>query len=418
MSLLIRDIQVDRDVTQIYVEGNRIVEIGKKREADTVIDGKGKVALPGLVNLHTHAAMTLFRGWGDDLDLSTWLETKIWPAEAHLTPDDVYWGTKLACLEMIKTGTTTFNDMYFHMDAAAKAVKEMGLRAFLAEGIVDLNDPERAAKQLQTAEAVNRRIEAMKTDRITPVLGPHAIYSVSKDTLVRIRELADKTGSLIHVHLSETKREVDDCLVETGMRPAKYLDSIGFLAKDVIAAHGCWLDPSEIDLLAHTGTRVAHCPISNMKLSVGQTMPYAALKEAAVVMGLGTDGAASNNNLDMFETMKVAALLQKYAHRDPTVLRALEAFELATLGGARALGIDAGILGADRLADIIIVDPRRPELTPRHDDVSNWVYSAHGNAVDTVICDGVVLMRGRRVRGEAEILEKASAVARDLVSRG
>src|SRR3989441_5371 len=418
MSVLIRDVQIDRDVTQIYIEDNRIVEIGKKREADTVIDGKGKVALPGLVNLHTHAAMTLFRGWGDDLDLSTWLETKIWPAEAHLTPDDVYWGTKLACLEMIKTGTTTFNDMYFHMDAAAKAVKEMGLRAFLAEGIVDLNDPERAAKQLQTAEAVNRRIEAMKTDRITPVLGPHAIYSVSKDTLIRIRELADKTGSLIHVHLSETKREVDDCLVETGMRPAKYLDSIGFLAKDVIAAHGCWLDPSQIDLLAHTGTRVAHCPTSNMKLSVGQTMPYAALKEAAVVMGLGTDGAASNNNLDMFETMKVAALLQKYAHRDPTVLRALEAFELATLGGARALGIDAGILGADRLADLIIVDPRRPELTPRHDDVSNWVYSAHGNAVDTVICDGVVLMRGRRVRGEAESLEKATAVARDLVSRG
>src|SRR5439155_1357143 len=188
MSLLIRDVQIDRDVTQIYIEGNRIVEIGKKREADTVIDGKGKIALPGFVNLHTHAAMTLFRGWGDDLDLSTWLETKIWPAEARLTPDDVYWGTKLACLEMVKTGTTTFNDMYFHMDAAAKAVKEMGLRAFLAEGIVDLNDPERAAKQLQTAEAVNRQIEAMKTDRITPVLGPHAIYSVSKDTLIRIRE--------------------------------------------------------------------------------------------------------------------------------------------------------------------------------------------------------------------------------------
>jgi 5-methylthioadenosine/S-adenosylhomocysteine deaminase len=155
-----------------------------------------------------------------------------------------------------------------------------------------------------------------------------------------------------------------------------------------------------------------------MKLSVGQTMPYAALKEAGVVMGLGTDGPASNNNLDMFETMKVAALLQKYAYRDPTVLRALEAFELATLGGARVLGIDAGLLGADRIADIILVDPRRPELTPRHDDVSNWVYSAHGNAVDTVICDGVMLMRGRRVRGEAEILEKASAVARDLVSRG
>src|SRR2546430_152757 len=310
MSILIRDVQVEGDVTQVYIEGNRIVEIGKKREADTVIDGKGKIALPGFVNLHTHAAMTLFRGWGDDLELSTWLETKIWPAEARLTPDDVYWGTKLASLEMIKTGTTTFNDMYFHMDGAARAVKEMGLRAFLAEGIVDLNDAERAAKQLRTADEVNRRIEALKTDRITPVLGPHAIYTVSKDSLLRIREIADKTGSLIHIHLSETKREVDDC-----------------------------------------------------------------------------------------------------------VMPAIEAFQLANFGGARALGVDAGLIGVDRLADIILVDPRRPELTPRHDDISNWVYSAHGNIVDTTICDGVVLMRGRRVRGEAEILEKAAGVARDLVSR-
>src|SRR3989449_998944 len=254
MSILIRDVQVEGDVTQVYIEGNRIVEIGRKREADTVIDGKGKIALPG----------------------------------------------------------------------------------FLAEGIVALSDSERAAKQFRAAEEVNRRIEAMKTDRITPVLGPHAIYTVSKDSLLRIRELADKTGSLIHIHLSETKREVDDCLTETGARPAKYLDGLGFLAKDVIAAHGCWLDPSEIELLARTGTRVAHCPISNMKLSTGQVMPYAAMKEAAVVMGLGTDGAASNNNLDMFETMKVAALLQKFAHRDPTVLPSLEAFQLATTGCARA----------------------------------------------------------------------------------
>jgi len=417
MSILIKDIQVEGDVTQVYIEGNRIAEIGKRREADTVIDGRGKVALPGFVNLHTHAAMTLFRGWGDDLNLTTWLETKIRPVEAELRPEDVYWGTKLACLEMIKSGTTTFNDMYFHMDQAAKAVREMGLRAFLAEGIVDLNDPERAVKQLRTAEDVNRRIEAMKTDRITPVFGPHAIYTVSKDSLLRIRELADKKGSLIHLHLSETKREVDDCVVETGMRPAKYLDSLGFLTKDVIAAHGCWLDPSEIEILAHTGTKVAHCPISNMKLSTGAAMPYPALREAAVVMGLGTDGAGSNNSLDMFETMKVAALLQKFATGDPRVLPATEAFELANLGGARALGIDAGIIGVDRLADLILIDPVRPELTPRHNDVSNWVYSAHGNIVDTTICDGVVLMRGRRVKGEAEILERAANVARDLVTR-
>ncbi|HYY47472.1 MAG TPA: amidohydrolase [Thermoplasmata archaeon] len=418
MSILIRDVEVEGETTQVYIEGNRIAEIGKKREADIVIDGRGKIALPGFVNLHTHTAMTLFRGWGDDLDLSTWLETRIWPAEAKLTPDDVYWGAKLACLEMIKGGITTFNDMYFHMDQVAKATRELGLRGFLAEGIVDLNDPERAAKQIRDAEEVNRRIEAMKVDRLTPVWGPHAIYTVSKDSLLRIRELADKRGSLIHLHLSETKREVDECVVETGMRPAKYLDSLGFLAKDVIAAHGCWLDPSEIEILAHTGAKVAHCPISNMKLATGAAMPYAALREAGVVLGLGTDSAASNNRLDMFETMKVAALLQKFATGDPKALPATEAFEMASLGGAKALGLDAGVLGVDRLADLILVDPRRPELTPRHSDVSNFVYAAHANAVDTTICDGVVLMRNRRVKGEAEILERAAQVARDLVTRG
>jgi 5-methylthioadenosine/S-adenosylhomocysteine deaminase len=417
MSLLIRDVQVGKEVTHVYIEGRRIAEIGKKREADVVIDGRGKLALPGFVNLHTHAAMTLFRGWADDLDLSTWLETKIWPAEAKLTPEDVYWGTKLACLEMIKSGTTTFNDMYFHMDQAAKAVKDMGLRAFLSEGIVDLNDPERAAKQLRTAEEANRRIEALKTDRITPVFGPHAIYTVSKDSLLRIRELADKRRALIHLHLSETKREVDECLAQTGMRPTKYLESLGFLGKDVIAAHGCWLDRSEIEVFARTGAKVAHCPISNMKLATGAAMPYSALKAAGVGMGLGTDGAASNNSLDMFETMKAGALLQKFAHGDPRALPATEAFGLATLGGAQALGIDAGIVARDRLADLVLVDPRRPELTPRHDDISNWVYSAHGNVVDTVICDGVVLMENRRVKGEAEIMERAGDAARNLVTR-
>src|SRR2546428_8188915 len=193
MSILIRDVQVEGDVTQVYIEGNRIVEIGRKREADTVVDGKGKIALPGFVNLHTHAAMPLFRGWSDAFNLSRWLRTKIWPAEAKLTADDVYWGTKLACLEMIKTGTTTFNDMYFHMDAAAKAVKEMGLRAFLAEGIVDLNDSERAAKQFRTAEQTNRPIEATETEPITSALALHGIYTGLKDPLLRILQLADKT---------------------------------------------------------------------------------------------------------------------------------------------------------------------------------------------------------------------------------
>ncbi len=417
MSVLIRDVELDGQITQIYIEDNRITEIGKKREADVVLEGKGKIALPGLVNLHTHSPMVLLRGFGDDLALQQWLETKIWPQEAKLTPEDIYWGAKLACLEMIKSGTTTFLDMYFHMDQVGRAAKEMGLRAFLAEGIIDLGIPSRADEQFKAADEANRRIEALRSSRVTPVLGPHAIYTVSEASLLRVRELADKKGYLIQIHLSETRREVEDCLAAHGARPAAYLDKIGFLAKDVIAAHGCWLDPPEIEILARTGTKVAHCPTSNMKLANGQAMPYAAMKESGVVMGVGTDGAASNNNLDMFEAMKMATLLQKFAHRDPSVLPASEAFQLATLGGAQALGVDAGLVQPERIADLILVDPRRPELTPRHDDVSNWVYAAKGDCVDTVLCDGQVVMKGRRVKGEAEILEKAAQVARDLVTR-
>ena len=417
VSVLVRDVELDGQVTQIYIEGDRIAEIGKKREADVVVEGKGKVALPGMVNLHTHSPMTLFRGLGDDMVLQRWLETTIWPQEAKLRPEDIYWGAKLACLEMIKSGTTTFLDMYFHMDQVGKAVKEMGLRAYLAEGIIDLGVPSRAEAQLKAADEANRKIEALRSPRIVPVLGPHAIFTVSEPTLLRIREIADKKGYRIHIHLSETKREVDDCVALHAARPAAYLEKLGFLSRDVIVAHGCWLDPAEIEILAHTGTKVAHCPTSNMKLASGQAMPYAAMKEAGVVMGLGTDGAASNNNLDMFEAMKFAALFQKFAHRDPAVLPAREAFQMATLGGAQALGVDAGLIQPERLADLVLVDPRRPDLTPRHEDMSNWVFAAHGNCVDTVICDGQVIMKGRRVKGEAEILEKSAQVARELIAR-
>ena len=421
MSVLLKDVTLAGDVlgnvTNLYIEGDRIAEIGPKREAETVVDGKGKIALPGLVNLHTHASMTLFRGFGDDMKLQDWLETRIWPKEAKLTPDDIYWGAKLACLEMIKTGTTTFNDMYFQMDQVAKATKEMGLRAFLGEGLIDFNDAAAGQEMLKKVQGVNRKIEALKTARIVPVLAPHAIYTVSKDTLVAMKELADKKGYLLHTHLSETLREVEDCLAKHAMRPAQYLDSLGALVRGVLLAHGCWLDPAEIETIARAGSKIAHCPVSNMKLASGQAMPYAALKEAGVVMGLATDGAASNNSLDMFETMKFAGLLQKFAHNDPTVLPADEAFQMATLGGARALGIDAGLLEVGRLADVILVDPRRAGMTPRHDDLSNVVYAAHGDCVDTVVCDGQVLMKGRRVKGEAEILEKAAAVARDVVTR-
>ena len=333
-----------------------------------------------------------------------------------MEPDDVYWGTKLACLEMIRGGTTCFNDMYFHMDRAAQAVKEMGLRAVLSEGFIDHRDSGVGQELLKKHRTMIKKIEAIGTDRIRPALGPHTMYTVSRESLQALREMSDERGYLIHFHLSETRREVEDCMIEQGTRPVEYLDSIGFLSRQLLAAHCCWLEPQEIDLLARAGVRVSHCPVSNMKLAAG-AMPYKAMREAGVLTSLGTDGAASNNNLDMLESMKFAALLQKFTSNDPTVATAAQVFEMGTLGGARALGIDAGLLAENRLADIALIDLKRPELNPLHDLISALVYSAHGNVVDTVICDGQVLMKGRKVPGEAEIVRKAADIGRDLVAR-
>ncbi len=419
MSILIKDVQLEGQVTSIYIEGDRIAAIGEKArvEADTVLDGKGKAAVPGFVNTHTHAAMTLLRSYADDVPLQTWLEKAIWPREAKIEPEDIYWGTKLACLEMIKGGTTCFNDMYFHMDQAARAVKEMGLRAVLSEGFIDMRDPDLGQQLLKKQQTILKKIEGVGTDRVKAALGPHALYTVSRESLQAMKDLSDKKGYLIHLHLAETRREVEDCVTEQGMRPVRYLDSIGFLSRQLLAAHGCWLEPEEIDLLARAGAKVSHCPTSNMKLATGRAMPLKALREAGVLVSLGTDGPASNNNLDMLESMKFAALLQKFASDDPTVATAAQVFEMATLGGARALGVDAGLLEEGRLADIALIDLRRPELNPAHDLKSLLVYSAHGNVVDTVICDGQVLMKGRKVPGEAEIVRKAAEAGRALVSR-
>lgn len=239
MSILIKDVLVADRVTSIYIDGNRIASIGGKGEADVVIDGRNKVALPGFVNTHTHAAMTLLRSYADDLPLQTWLEKSIWPREAKIEPEDIYWGTKLACLEMIKGGTTTFNDMYFHMGQAARAVKEMGLRAVLSEGFIDMRDADLGQQVLKKQRSVMKEIEGIGTDRVRAALGPHSLYTVSKESLLALKELSDEKGYLIHLHLSETKREVEDSVTELGMRPVKFLDSIGFLSRNLLAAHCC-----------------------------------------------------------------------------------------------------------------------------------------------------------------------------------
>ncbi len=417
MSILIEDVLLEGETTSVYVEGDRISEVGRKVEADTVIDGRRKALLPGLVNAHTHAAMTLFRSYADDMKLQEWLETRIWPAEAELTPEDVYWGTKLACLEMIKSGTTCFNDMYFHMDLAAKAVEEMGLRAVLSEGFIDLMDRDLGEENLKKTRAVTDKITALRCPRIIPAWGPHAIYTVSTDSLKALKQLSDETGYLLHMHLSETRDEVEDCKAEFGNPPARYLEEIGFLGDRCVFAHCVWLDSTEIPILAGHGAKVVHNPVSNMKLAVGKAMPYDELLRAGVQLSLGTDGAASNNNLDMFQTLKFAALLQKFAANSQTIATAREVWDLGTSGGARALGLAGGKVEVGAPADLIIVDLRKVSMVPDHNLHSNLVYAASGDCVDTTICDGRVLMLNREAAGEEEIIDKASSAARDIARR-
>jgi 5-methylthioadenosine/S-adenosylhomocysteine deaminase len=418
VSLAIHDALLpDGREASVYVEDDRIVEIGRRREADVTIDGRGKALLPGLVNTHTHAAMALLRGYADDMALQDWLTEKIWPAEAKLTPDAIYWGTKLACLEMIKTGTTCFNDMYFHMDRAAQAVHEMGLRAYLSEGFIDLLDAARGETLLKENERILNRIAAFGSKRVVPAVGPHAIYTVSKESLRALKDLADARGCVYHIHVGETSQEVEDSKDDHGKSPVQLLDSLGVLGPNVVAAHAVWLDDADIRTFAERGVKVAHCPVSNMKLAVSRAMPLDVMRAAGLTVSLGTDGPASNNNLDMFQTMKAAALLHKFATGEPTTATARTIFDLATVGGARALGFPGGEVAVGKIADLILLDLERPELTPRHDLVSNVVYAATGSCVDTVICDGRVIMEHREVPGEREILGHAAKIARELFGR-
>ncbi len=414
MSILIENGRVNGKKANLYIEGNEISEIGGPHvEADYVIDGSQMAALPGLVNTHTHAAMTLLRGYADDMELKTWLERHIWPVEAKLTEEHVFWGTKLACLEMIKSGTTCFNDMYWHLEGAYKAAEESGLRAFLSSVFIDMFDQDCAKKQRLDVE---KSLKKHGTgSRVRLALGPHAVYTVSEESLVWAREFSEKHNLPIHFHLGETRQEVDDCVKKHGKRPVEYLEEMGFLCENLIAAHCVWLTKKEMNLLAKNKVKVSHCPVSNMKLASG-TMDYKALREAGITVSLGTDGCASNNNLDMFESMKAAALAQKVAYMDPTRLTAGQAFEMATSEGAKTLGLQCGLIREGALADIALVNLKRPELTPSHNLVSDIVYSANGGCVDTVICDGRILMENGMVEGEMEIVDNARQAARQLVS--
>ena len=389
----------------VLIRDGKIKDIGKSLadSADVQVDGAGKIVLPGLINTHTHLSMVLFRGYADDMQLQDWLQKKIWPLEGRLTGEACYHGGLLGCAEMIMSGTTTFMDMYFHLEDVARAVDESGLRAFLSYGIIDLFDPAKAKAEQEKSRQLFEFFRKLGNSRIQFALGPHAPYTCSADTLLWAKEFAEKNGLIFHIHIAETRKEQADSQQQHGARVVEYLDKIGTLGDRMLGAHCVWLTKSEIALLAKAGVSVAHCPVSNMKLASGGVAPLPEMFDAGIAVGLGTDGAASNNSLDMFETMKVCALLHK-AHRwDPTVLNAQKVLDLATIEGARALRVqdEIGSIETGKRADIIMLDGNMPNLNPVHGKetvVSDLVYSASAANVTTTIVDGKVLMQNRQLR--------------------
>jgi 5-methylthioadenosine/S-adenosylhomocysteine deaminase len=413
MNLLIKNIILNGEKKDIFIEGNKIKKIGDNLNlrATEKIDGKKeKAVIPGLINCHTHAAMSLFRGYGDDLPLKEWLEKKIWPAEAKLTEEDVYWGTKLACLEMIKTGTTCFNDMYWYSEAVIKASEEIGLRAMVGPLIIDFSKK----GSRENFEKIYKNFQVEKSGLVDIAVAPHSIYGASKENLIWAKNFAKKNHLILHTHLSETEKEVKDCLKKFKMRPIEYLDKIGFLNENCVLTHSIWLNEKEIKILAKRKCSVVYNPCSNMKLASG-IFPYKKMKEAGVNITLGTDGPASNNSLDMFSEMKFASFLQKLSEEDPTIASAKEIFEIATKNGAKALKINAGEIKEGKLADLILIDLNYVSFQPGHNFISDLVYSASGNCVSDVICNGKILMRERKIEGEEKIKKEATKRAKDLI---
>ncbi len=418
MGILIKQAWLNGQSQDILIEKHKISRIEdtiSDRGDHQVIDARGKGVLPAFYNAHTHAAMSLMRGYSDDLPVQQWLQEKIWPLEEHITEEDVYWGAKLACLEMIKSGTTFFNDMYWHFHGTARAVEEMGIRAVLSSVFIDLFDAEQAQQQIQTSEKLCEEISRY-SDRIQFALGPHAIYTVSEKSLRWVQEFAAAQGCTIHIHLSESQDEVDNCVQKHGKRPVEYLADIGLLGPNLIASHCIWLSEREVKLLKENEVKIVHLPVSNMKLASG-CFSYTKLQQAGLQIALGTDGCASNNNLDMIEEMKFASALSKLDVMDPTSMPAQEVLDMATRNGARMFGINAGKVAVGQIADLILIDRQDVCMTPLHNLTSNLVYAANGSCVDTTICNGKVLMRNRKVAGEDEILERAGHAAYDLVQR-
>ena len=412
-TLLINNVLLNGIRQNVLIEGNRFKAISTEKievAATEVIDGSRFAMVPPFYNGHCHAAMVLLRGFADDLPLQAWLNDSIWPMEAKLTAEDIYAGSRLAILEMIKSGTVFFEDMYGEEQETARAVEEMGVRAAIGVSLMDR----------QSADEKDRLFERLRhykpTDRVSYTVAPHAIYTVGTELLLRCKKAADENGQFLNIHLAETMTEDADCRkAHNGMSPVEYMDSIGLLSPKTILAHVVHVDQHDQEILARSGAVCVHNPASNMKLSSG-VFKMKEMQKNGCRIALGTDGASSNNNLDMIDEMKLAALLAK-CYADSEAGAAADIFKMATQWGAEAFGLDAGVIAEGKLADALLIDLDNEKLVPNYNLVSNLVYAADCSCINTVICNGKIIMRNRIVPGEKEIIEQARATCDSLIAR-
>ncbi len=418
MSLAVTDVTLDGVAMGIRCDGGKIVDLAPgvaPQAGDEVLDGGGMALVPGLINGHTHAAMTLFRGYADDLPLMEWLTDHIWPVEKRMDDDDVYWGTRLACVEMIRTGTTCFWDMYWHAHATARAVEDAGVRAVTAAPLIDDGDEAKSERACADAERSLAQISDAGGELASPGFAPHAIYTLSAQSLRWVAQRSTELDLPVQIHLSETEDEVATCEAQHGERPAFYLDRLGMLGPQTVLAHGCWLDRAELELIAERGATVVTNPVANLKLAVGRVFPYRDARRAGIEVGLGTDGPGSNNSLDLLSDAKTFALLQKNEARDPAAVTATETLEIATGRRSRLLGGRGLAIGGP--ADFLLVRSDDPQLSLGELD-AGLIYAASGAIVDTTVIAGRVLMRAGAVEGAGEVVAKARERAARLGLRG
>ena len=412
--IILKNIAVGNIQSDIYIDGDTISKITgtdteNHPEAVEIVDCTGKTAMPGFVNMHTHAAMSLLRGVGEDMAFHNWL-AKVWEIESHLDEEFVYWGTKVACLEMMKTGTTTFNDHYWFPLIGHKAAVEMGIRPVSSYVVINkMTDAENEIEKIRCWKMFEASKQWDKNLRFSMAF--HAPYSVSEPMMIWAAEFARAHGLPLHIHLSETRKEVEDSKeAHGGLSPVEYLDRIGVLGPNLIAAHTLWLSDNDVELLGKHHVTCVHNINSNLKLSSGYHFLYKELIDAGCKVCLGTDGCAYSNNLDILEAMKTSAMMQKGWRGDPTVCPLNEIVEMATVNGADALGLNTGLIQEGRIADIQIVDTENYNFLSPGTFLANYVYSAHSDCIDSLICNGRFVMRNRRIEGEREILQGAGKV--------